>query len=491
MKSFTKIKAHHFQYTYLLLLAASITCVSLVSCTKFVETDPPVNSTNGANVFENDATAIAALTGIYARMSNSDVISGNSGIAMLTGLSGDELSLWNGVTQGKHVAYYANSLVSTTSLSYGTEFWAPMYNFIFQCNAAIEGVNGSVGLTQGVKEQLLGEAKFLRAFFYFYLANFYGDVPLVLITDPNTTSSLPRSTIVDVYQQIVADLQDAKTLLKDYYVDPSLKTNTEERVRPNKWAAAALLARAYLYIGDYENAEKEASAIIANTGLYNLGDLEEVFLKNNSEAIWQLQPVRIDRNTEEAFAFIIPVTGPSQPNGALGNPAYLSDTLLHSFEPGDLRATHWIQHITIGTETYYYPYKYKSAELGAPVTEYLTLFRLTEVFLIRSEANAHRGLLEQSLSDLNLIRQRAGLLPISSPDESNLLDKIMRERMHELFTESGHRWFDLKRTGNLDSLMQIIAPMKGAAWQITDQLYPIPLSDILRNGNLIQNAGYE
>ncbi len=84
---------------------------------------------------------------------------------------------------------------------------------IFNCNSAIEGLNASTLITTSVKEQLLGEAKFIRAFYYFYLVNMYGDVPLIINTDYKNNSLLGRSSTGTVYKQIIEDLISAKNLL--------------------------------------------------------------------------------------------------------------------------------------------------------------------------------------------------------------------------------------------------------------------------------------
>jgi hypothetical protein len=95
--------------------------------------------------------------------------------------------------------------------------------------------------------------------------------------------------------------------------------------------------------------------------------------------------------------------------------------------------------------------------------------------------------LDGSLSDLNVIRDRAGLQPVSAGDQAAVLNLIEKERQNELIAEWGHRWLDLKRTGKTDSVLSL---EKGAYWQSTDALYPIPLYEIQTNPLLTQNPGY-
>ncbi|MBO9572872.1 MAG: RagB/SusD family nutrient uptake outer membrane protein, partial [Chitinophagaceae bacterium] len=117
-----------------------------------------------------------------------------------------------------------------------------------------------------------------------------------------------------------------------------------------------------------------------------------------------------------------------------------------------------------------------------------TLLRLAEQYLIKAEANANLELPDSSIDDINTIRKRAGLNEISyGITKDSILHLIENERRHEFFAESGHRWFDLKRTGEASL---ILSGIKGSFWQQNDTLYPIPSDDIKRNSNLKQNPGY-
>ncbi|KAA2238788.1 RagB/SusD family nutrient uptake outer membrane protein [Chitinophaga agrisoli] len=481
----------YFAVSFLLLLLMIISEASiLTSCKKLVEVEPPVTSITGTNVYTSDATAIGVLSGIYLTMSSGNIAfaTGPRGISFYSGLSADELSLYDGIASNSaSYHYYRNSLFANkTTTTPGTEFWSPAYNLIFVCNSAIEGLTSSSTLTTQVKQQLTGEAKFLRAFFYFYLVNLYGDVPLVLTSDYTVNSTLRRSPKEEVYNQIIIDLKDSQALLNENYLNGKLEKYSDipERVRPTKWVATALLARAYLYLKDYKNSEMEATRIINNRTLFGLTPLNSTFLKNSNEAIWQLQPVLSGWNTEDALAFIIPETGLND------NPAYLSAGLLNSFELNDQRRNNWIGNVTISNDTFYFPYKYKVNMQDAPVTEYLMVFRLSEQYLIRAEARAQLGNATEAVADLNAIRKRAGLANTTAVTIPNILKDIYHERKVELFTEWGHRWFDLKRTGAVNEVMNTVTPLKGGIWTSNAALYPLPLNEILKNTNLTQNPGY-
>ncbi len=455
-----------------------------IGCKKLVEVNSPDNRIESGNVYTSDATAIAVLTNLYSKLSATNY-TGTASIPTISfsaGLSADEFTLWSGATANQ-LAYYRNALAVNIA---GEEFWRNIYPLIYPCNAAIEGLNSSVTLSPAVKKQLLGEAKFLRAFFYFYLVNFYGDVPLALSTDYTINSLLTRSTKDQVYQQIISDLRDAQNELVDGYVKVDGITlypvSSAEKVRPNKAAATALLARVYLYTGDYIHAEEQASLVISNSTYYNLASLNNVFLKNSVEAIWQLQPVTIGviTNTAEAVFFDLNLA-PVGVNAT--HPVSLSSSLISSFEVNDQRAINgnWVKSYTTTSApitTFYYPYKYKISASGAAVTEYTMMLRLGEQFLIRSEARTQQGNISGAQSDLNAIRTRAGLPNTTASTQSALIAAILHERQIELFAEIGQRWLDLKRTGNVEAVMSVQTPLKGGTWNTNWQLYPIPLTEI-------------
>lgn len=471
-----------------LLLALGIT-----SCKKLVEVKPPITQTTAESVYSSDASAAAVFTGMYTNLSKGSFATGSLSISLLSGLSADEFTLSGAISNtNKLFYYYRNALFSNPSGNHGTEFWSDSYRRIYACNEAIEKLNESTSLTPAVKQQILGEAKFMRAFHYFYLVNLYGEVPLAITSDYEVNSRLSRSSVSDVYQQIIKDLLEAKDLLADHYVGADVMTNTSERVRPIKWGAVALLARCYLYYGNltgdvnnYVNADAHATAVINNSSLYSLvSAVNDVFLKNSLEAIWQLQPVNSGWNTEDARVFVIDAT-PSN-----SKPVSLSSLFYNSFEAGDSRKANWVKDTTIGSFFMHYPYKYKKAKLNDPVTEYLMVLRLGEQYLIRSEARAQQNKISEAQVDLNAIRNRAGLSNTSANDKTSLLSAILQERRVELFSEWGNRWFDLKRTGNENAVMTTACTQKGGTWQSYQQFYPIPYIDIQRDQNLTQNIGY-
>lgn len=111
--------------------------------------------------------------------------------------------------------------------------------------------------------------------------------------------------------------------------------------------------------------------------------------------------------------------------------------------------------------------------------------------MIRAEARVREGDLSDATSDLNAVRNRAGLGPTPAATQSDLLQAIMRERRMELFTEYGHRWLDLKRLGEVDSVMNSTTTLKGGTWSTDAQWFPIPYKDTQTDPNIRQNAGYQ
>ena len=120
------------------------------------------------------------------------------------------------------------------------------------------------------------------------------------------------------------------------------------------------------------------------------------------------------------------------------------------------------------------------------------MFRLAEQYLIRAEARAQQNNISDAQADLNKIRTRARLPNTTAADKNSILSAILHERQTELFSEWGNRWFDLKRTNNIDAVMSIMTPKKanGLQWQSYKQLNPLPFTEIQRDPSLLQNLGY-
>lgn len=477
------------------ILVLTLALISIIGCKKIIEVDPPANAVTQQNVYTNDQTATAVLTNIYRAMASGYTVT----VAKFMGLMSDEFGLMSGADI-VHTAYYTNSLYSTSQLANtGNDIWNLSYSYLFNCNSAIEGLTASNSLTPYVKNQLLGEAYFIRAWLYFYLVNIYGDLPIVIATDPQNNRQLSRSSTADVYNLIIEDLLRAQELLNISFVDGQLKpyTANPERVRPTYWAATALLARVYLYTGYPLKAEMEASKVINNREKFQLVKYADVFRKNSREAIWQLQPIESGWNAYEGRTFNL---GAAPAGVSSTKPVFLSKFLLREFDMNDERRKQWVDSLIFGGTTYYFPVKYKMGERNSNVTsisaltEYSMMLRLGELYLIRAEARARQNNLVEAVTDVDSLRKRASLPLVEKTNpsitQSVLLDTVLHERQVELFSEWGHRWLDLIRYGKVNDVMSVVTSQKGGTWENTDVLLPIPFYDIFYNPKLTQNEGY-
>src|SRR5258708_13763249 len=456
----------------------------LISCKKLISIPPAVGTITSSQVFSTDDQAVAAVSGIYFKMINSYRSFSSSGITIFSGMSADELIPFDQNINDLFAQFEQNQLVSTNSIIEGN-FWTNAYSIIYSANAIIEGLKGYSGVHDSVKNELTGEVEFIKAFCDFYLVNLFGNIPLVNTINWQKTNLLSRTPASQIYQEIITDLKDAQNRLPNDY---SLAQG--QRIIPNKWAATALLARVYLFQQQWDSAEVQSTILINNASLYTLStDLNQIFTTNSSEAIWQLQQDNSGYGsslnaTPDGF-FLIPIDSTKQPF------AYLTDQLLQAFEAGDRRKSSWIDSTIYNNIKYCFPYKYKigpaQAKVNGPYTEYYMVLRLAEQYLIRSEARARQNKLADAISDLNIIRLRAGLSSISTISQTDLLSAIAHERQIELFAEWGNRWLDLKRTNQAITVLASIKPK----WSYNDTLYPIPRTELLTDPNLTQNPGYD
>ena len=453
------------------------------SCEKLLEVDSPPTSLLKSQVYSDNSTAEAALRGVYSTFMNPYYCTGFQ-IAWRTGLSADELTF--NYTDPSINMFKENDLVADNS--YISQYWTYAYTTIYRANDVIQGLNNSTGISETAKSQFIGEALFIRSFLHFYLVNLFGDIPYVTSTDYIITSKMERAPVSSVYLQIESDLKEAIELLSSSYP-------TSGRYRVNKSVALSLLSRVYLYQEKWIDAESAASTVIGNSADYSLVPLSGITLPGNKEAIWQIYNFNNNSNTSEGEHFY----GASSTMSTILSYFSLRDEFVGNgefpgvFGMGDLRKTDWIR---TNRKNFLMSYKYRSYSSTATTNpddsrkENSTVFRLAEQYLIRAEARAQQNKLDLAISDVDAIRERAGLPLIANTNPSigkaDLLDAIMHERRVELFTEWGHRWFDLKRTG---LALTVLSPIKSGLTQ-NDLLYPIPQSELIKNPFLEQNPGY-
>lgn len=460
-----KIKYNIKQFVLLAVVVSSI-----FSCDSFVEVDVPKSQLAAPAVFEDYSTASAALTDIYSNIRNRGILNGDgTGISSQLSCYTDEMISTENVTNPA-LRFYTNSLLPTNT--FVADYWNSAYNQIYAANSIIEGSSESTKLSEAQKKQLQGEAFFIRALIHFYLVNLFGDVPYITQTGYKQNSIVSRTPTAQVYEKIISDLDSSITLLSSQYIE-------SQRVRPNALTAKALLARVYIYTKAYPEASNTASAVLNSQELYNLENIDTVFLIESKETIWQLQSGASGKNTSEGSFFIF-TSGPPQL-------VSLNSVLCNSFSVADARRSQWIKEISDESGVWYHPYKYKENYDTAVSKEYSVVFRLAEQYLIRAEARAQQGDLIGAKDDLNKIRNRAGLPGTPAITQSEILEAVLNERKFEFFTEYGHRFFDLKRNDKLDSVLGTVKPN----WETTDRLFPIPQAELGANPNLKpQNLGY-
>lgn len=446
---------------------------TLIACEEFLEIGPNTSELDTKLVFENDNTALAALDAIYHELQSSGFASGDvSSITFLGNTCADDAIEYN--TTNDRYDFYTNSLRTDNGMN--NMVWKSAYKQLYNTNAMLEGIIDNIHLSEGTKNRIEGEAKFIRAFIYYYLVHLYDEVPLVLTTYYHINQSLERTSVSEIYTQIQLDLEDALVHLAEGYVH-----SEGEHIRPTKYATYTLLARLALWQEDYIQAVNYTSQVI-DSGVYELVELNEVFKANSLESIWQLVPENPNIGANEGNLFILE-NHPQTPNNRSSQS--LTEDLLMIWEIGDSRFANWINVYTEGDSDYHYPFKYKIKN-GGDTEEYSMVLRLAEVYLIRAEAHAKSGNIQAALDDLNTIRSRAGLPNWTIADIPDIEQAVLEERRRELFSEWGHRWLDLKRFEVIDEVLG----QKKPTWQPHAKFLPIPKQDILRNPFLTQNPGY-
>lgn len=456
----------------ILYIALFISLLLGGGCKKFVEVGTPSNQIASETIFLSEETATAAINGLYNTMSNFSLSFAGGGQTVYLGLYADEIYTTSTTV---NVLEFADSKLSSTNSIVYNNFWRYAYQVIYQANSCIAGLEKS-SLAPALREQLLGEAYFIRAFCYWQLVNLFGDIPLVLTADDYASVvQMKRTSTTQVRTQVLNDLRLAKSMLK-----PNYPTNT--RFRANYYTVMAMISRVQTYIGNWTEVLASSNEVISQAIYLLENDLNKVFLIGSTEAIWQTGSGNPSYGSYEGFAFV-PATSSTI------RPAYpLQTNLYNAFTSTDKRKTNWIATKTVTGVTYQYPNKYKirlNASTTAPKTECQMMLRLGEIYLNRAEAKAHLSDVT-AIDDLNKIRNRAGLIGLSGLNGQPLIDAILKERRLELFAEWGLRWLDLKRTGQLD---QVISSIK-ITWTSNAMLFPIPNSEILTAPNLIQNPGY-
>lgn len=440
-------------------------CVLLFSCEKMLEVETPSNRIGKDKVFADVQTANAALAGLYAGLRDNSPLSGES-LGAFLGVYTDDLDSYALTDTNGVLALYHNQQTDTNSTVYSV--WSTAYQHIYAANAIIEGVRASA-LPGNEKNRIEGEALLVRSILLFYLQQLFGAVPYPVSTDYTVNQSLSRVESAEVLSRLEADLLHCGELLPDQYRDA-------ERVYPNRKGAELMLAKVYTLEQKWAQAETALKTILGSP-LYSFqNDLSKVFQKDSKHIIWQLKPANPGDPVKEAMLYYF--------SGAVPTGYALSESLISSFEAGDLRKQQWMVPVSVGGNTWYRVNKYKNITIND--TEDSIVFRLEEVYLLLAEALAQQNKVGESLQYINPVRQRAGLNALASVSKEVLLSEILLENRREFFTEMGHRFLDLKQNNRLGDL-QVVK----SNWKPFHSLWPVPQKDLLLNPNLKpQNNGY-
>ena len=367
--------------------------------------------------------------------------------------------------------------------------WNSMYSTINRANTVIAAVPG-IADQSVVKDNVLAEARILRANVYFDLIRYWGGsktgfnqaggvgVPLILTPTLVEADAKPkaRATEAAVMGQVITDL--------DFAIGVSTFGNTNVAGRVGKDYAKALRARVALYMGDYATAQNYATELIGSSR-YTLtagADYKNIWaLKNTKESLWEIQYEPTNSNSI-AFFYYTTATGGR-------NEISTSSALNTAHEAGDLRQA--INATTTGgAATNLKTLKFTRVATG---DDNVVMFRLSELYLIRAEARAQLGTdLVGALADVNVVRTRAGLAAnTTATTTATLMTAILKERRIE-FAHEGHRFFDLKRTNLLATTIgATYFGISGTSDNTFRALWPIPQRETLTSGGIIaQNTGY-
>lgn len=406
--------------------------------------------------------------------------------------------------------------------------YADNYIGIFRANQVLDNVP-DIDMDQATKDRILGEAYFFRAMFYYHLANLFGNVPLMLKTS-EPQDYPPNSDQEEVYRQAIADLQEAVPLLPTTYPDAS------DLGRITKGAAYALLAKAHMQIGEYDEALPSLEWLVEGEGanIYDLvPDFRDNFLittENNVESVFEWQfaenpneftdndietpnhnygtslaqftaPVGIGWSDAEAKRWLVP--------------EFLNETTVGGDRDPRVAATFLYDstHVDGPDATMVYGQTFSSRygtgpdsrrvwfrkflndhwknEEGYRSPNNYRYIRYADVLLMYAETLNATGSTSEAYQHVDRVRQRVGLLPLSTTrpglDQEEFLEQLKKERLLELAGE-GHRWIDLARWGDLGPDLAGNDPAFANFEVGKHELLPIPQLDIDANPNLDQNA---
>jgi hypothetical protein len=477
--------------SYIQHILIAVAVVAFASCGDLLDKDP-LGRLDTDQFFVTAADAIQAVNTAYSPLL---INNNNNNFYWVLG----EVASDNAVAGGdgsRAGIVEIDAMQHTPATQELNDIWKLNYAGIVQANTVIEKTP-LIDADQEIKNRVIGEALFLRAYYHFTLAQVFGDVPMILeIQSPDEVfvSRTPRNT---VFEQVAIDAGQASTLLPLSYAGADLG-------RATKGAALALKAKAQLYLRNFDGVvatvqEVKALGVYALQAQYENNWIDST--QNNSESVWEIQHTNLElgvgnnlnqwwasKKVEDGYGF-----------------AETAPELVAAYEPGDPRLRFTIAR---HNEPYFgVTYKSSFSSTGAgprkflqPVSEVTqksdgginyTNIRYAEVLLWEAEALAELGRTAEALAPLEEVRARARaqaanpdttLAMITTTNQQELIDIIRHERRVELAYEM-HRFFDLVRWGIAPQVIQGFVAGK-------NEVFPIPQTELDLNPNLSQNPGY-
>ena len=444
------------------LLIISTLLIPLLSCEDLLEPQPVDLLIDGIALNEAADVPLARI-GMYG---------GLRGMAAPKVLAGDftaDMLLHNGTFSQYRELSNKDITASNATVA---ALWGSIYGTIYRSNFILERIDDVPGVNSEFRDLVKAEAKFIRGYSYFLAVTTYGKAPLVLTTDIETNKVIARSSVDAILTQTLNDLEESLLGLPETSPNPGFLTIH---------AANAALARFHLYLENYSEAALYANAVISS-GLYQLEpDFATVVLTDFSdEAILEVgysaadDPGTSGLGLNNLFVGRREIIPSNEAIVELNSNNSGDRRLIIDFDFGDLE----------GTDNGWSVAKYGTADEN---NNNIIIFRLAEMYLISAEANLKLNNLQQAEDDINELRTRANAPTVTALNLNQMEQVVEAERLYELAYE-GHRWYDLKRTGRLDDVMNVFSPN----WKDFYSLWPVPQREILNNPSLVgdQNPGY-
>lgn len=431
----------------------------LVSCKKFLDVDP-IDSVSDGQTIVDKTSAETAVRGLYRSLA----ADGYYGLTFpaIGYLSGDNVQ-WTG--SQSIVQQFITHNVRADNAYIGNS-WSAIYVTINRANhilAKVPEVNDPL-FPQNLRNQLIGEAHFIRALAYFDLVRTWGGVQIVLepTESAGDKNGIKRSTPEQTYAQVLSDLNAAEPLLPE----------TTNRFRATKKTVWALKARYHLYREEWAEAETYAGKLIDDAVNYQLVKPYSAWFANNAVA-----------TAESVFELSYSATYTNghrtqwQPPANGGTRQWApADQLITQLNDAAIGGSRNAIIAKTSAGLWYGNLYYRS-----PATDPAYIIRMAEVYLVRAEARAQQDKLAEAAADLDAVRNRAELPNSTVSGKDELLLAIEAERKLE-FPFEPHRWFDLVRTGRATAVLGVT--------DVNKLLLPIPAADVLIDPALDQNTGY-